>query len=115
MLFCWEWFFMNWVILIIAGLFETFWAYQLKLSDGFSKLMPSILTIIGMIISFGLLAHALKTLPLSVGYAVWTGIGIVGAAILGIVFLKEPASAIKIICILLIGAGIIGLNLTTHE
>lgn len=106
---------MNWLILIIAGLFETFWAYELKLSEGFSKLLPSVLTIAGMIVSFGLLAHALKTLPLSVGYAVWTGIGIVGAAVLGIVFLKEPASALKIICILLIGVGIIGLNLTTHE
>lgn len=106
---------MNWIILIIAGLFETFWAYELKLSEGFTKVLPSILTIAGMIVSFGLLAHALKTLPLSVGYAVWTGIGIVGAAVLGIVFLKEPASAVKILCILLIGVGIIGLNLTTHE
>ena len=76
---------MNWVILIIAGLFETFWAYQLKLSDGFSKLMPSILTIVGMIISFGLLAHALKTLPLALqtmsgGAGVVARAGTVGAA-----------------------------------
>lgn len=106
---------MNWVILVIAGLFETFWAYELKLSEGFTKLVPSLLTVGGMIVSFGLLSHALKTLPLSVGYAVWTGIGIVGAAILGMVVLKEPASAPKIICIVLIAAGIIGLNLTTPE
>ena len=98
---------MNWVILIIAGLFETFWAYELKLSEGFTKLVPSLLTVGGMIISFGLLSHALKTLPLSVGYAVWTG--------MGMVVLKEPASAPKIICIALIAVGIIGLNLTTHE
>lgn len=106
---------MNWIILIIAGLFETFWAYQLKLSDGFSKVVPTVLTIVGMIISFGLLAHALKTLPLSVGYAVWTGIGIIGAAILGIVILKEPVNTMKLIFLALVIVGIIGLNLTTHE
>lgn len=114
MLFLWEEP-MNWIILIIAGLFETFWSYELKLSEGFSKLLPSILTIGGMVVSFGLLAHALKTLPLSVGYAVWTDIGIVGAAILGIVLLKEPVSAAKVLCIGLIVVGIVGLNLTSGD
>lgn len=106
---------MNWVILIVAGLFETFWAYQMKLSEGFTKLWPSILTIGGMIISFLLLAHALKSLPLSVGYAVWTGIGIIGAALLGILFLKEPVTAMKLVFIALIAVGILGLNLTGTE
>lgn len=106
---------MNWVILVVAGLFETFWAYQMKLSEGFTKLWPTVLTIGGMVISFLLLAHALKSLPLSVGYAVWTGIGIIGAALLGILFLKEPVSAMKVLFIVLIAVGIIGLNLTTHE
>ncbi len=106
---------MQWVVLIIAGLFETFWAYELKLSEGFTRLVPSLLTIGGMIVSFGLLSYALKSLPLSVGYAVWTGIGIVGAAVMGIVVLKEPASIAKLVCIVLVIVGIVGLNLTTHE
>ena len=101
---------MAWLQLIIAGLLETFWSYQLKCSAGFTKLLPSVLTILGMLLSFYLLSQALKTLPLSIGYAVWTGIG---AAIVGFVVLKEPVSALKLICILLIAAGIAGLNLSS--
>ena len=92
---------------------ETFWSYQLKCSAGFTKLLPSVLTILGMLLSFYLLSQALKTLPLSIGYAVWTGIGTIGAAIVGFVVLKEPVSALKLICILLIAAGIAGLNLSS--
>lgn len=106
---------MAWMQLIIAGFLETFWSYQLKCSAGFTKLAPSILTIIGMLASFYLLSLALKSLPLSIGYAVWTGIGAVGAAIVGFCLLKEPVSAAKILCILLIALGIIGLNITSAK
>ena len=101
---------MAWFQLIIAGLLETFWSYQLKCSAGFTKLLPSVLTILGMLASFYLLSQALKYLPLSIGYAVWTGIGTIGAALLGFAVLKEPVSAMKLVCILLIAAGIVGLN-----
>lgn len=102
---------MAWLQLIIAGFLETFWAYQLKCSEGFSRLTPSVLTIIGMLASFYLLSQALRSLPLSIGYAVWTGIGTVGAAIIGFTILHEPISAGKMICIGLIVTGIIGLNM----
>lgn len=106
---------MAWLQVIIAGFLETFWSYQLKCSAGFTKLTPSILTIAGMLISFYLLSQALKSLPLSIGYAVWTGIGAIGAAVVGFVLLKEPVSAAKVFCILLIATGIIGLNLTSAK
>ena len=106
---------MSWIYLLIAGILEMGWAVGLKYTHGFSRLGPSVLTLVAMAGSFVFLSLALRHLPISMAYAIWTGIGIVGAAILGIVLLKEPASAIKILCILLIGAGIIGLNLTTHE
>lgn len=106
---------MSWVLLFIAGLLETFWAYQLKLSEGFSKLCPSVLTLLGMIVSFFLLAQALKTIPLSIGYAVWTGIGIVGTALVGFLVLKEPVTTMKLLFILLIAVGIVGLNLSSAE
>ena len=105
---------MNWIVLSVAGLLETFWAYELKLSEGFSRLGPSVLTIAGMIASFALLSHALKSLPLGTAYAVWTGIGIVGTTIVGIVVFKEPVTALKLICSGLVLAGIIGLNLASH-
>lgn len=105
---------MNWVVLCVAGLFETFWAYQLKCSEGFSKLLPSVLTIGGMIVSFYLLSLALKSLPLGVAYAVWTGIGTVGTVLVGIFVLKEPVSVVRIVCVVLIAAGIVGLNLSSR-
>ncbi|MFN2369979.1 MAG: quaternary ammonium compound efflux SMR transporter SugE [Candidatus Krumholzibacteriia bacterium] len=104
---------MAWVILVLAGLFETGWAVGLKASDGFTKLWPSVWTAVAMAISVVLLGIAMKTLPLGTAYAVWTGIGAVGAVILGIVMFGEPAGAARLLSVLLIVAGIVGLKLVT--
>jgi len=104
---------MNWIILILAGLFEVAWAVGLKYTDGFTRLWPSIATLVAMVISFALLSHALKSLPMGTAYAVWVGIGAVGAGIVGIVFLHEPASAGRIISLALIVTGVIGLKLAS--
>src|SRR4029077_4331776 len=104
---------MSWTYLVIAGLLEIVWAIGLKYTDGFSKLMPSVITIAAMIASVAFLALALKTIPVGTGYAVWTGIGAVGTAILGIVLFAEPATAARICCIALIVAGIIGLKIVS--
>lgn len=101
---------MKWLFLIIAGVCEVIWAVGLKYSQGFSKLIPSILTISGMIASFYFLSLALKELPLGTAYAIWTGIGTVGTVILGIILFKEPIDTIRLICIGFIVAGIIGLK-----
>ncbi|AXX89979.1 QacE family quaternary ammonium compound efflux SMR transporter [Arcobacter suis] len=103
----------NWVILIIAGLFEIFWAIGLKYTDGFSKLIPSILTILSMLISVWLLSISLKTLPLGTAYAVWVGIGTVGTVIAGIILFNDSVNLLRIISILFIILGIIGLKITT--
>lgn len=103
-----------WVMLSIAGLLEVGWAIGLKYSDGFRKPLASTLTLIALTASFWLLAQALKTLPVGTGYAVWTGIGAVGTAILGVVLFDEPRNAGRIISILLIVAGIAGLRLTAR-
>ena len=104
---------MKWLALIIAGLFEVGWALGLKYSQGFTKLVPSIFTIAGMIASFYFLSLALKSLPLGTAYAIWTGIGTVGTVILGITLFKEPIDIIRLICIGLIIIGIIGLKLVS--
>ena len=104
---------MAWIHLIIAGLLEIFWAISLKYTDGFSKLWPSVLTICGMIASFYFLAQALKTIPVGTGYAIWTGIGAAGTAILGIILFSELASLPRLLCIGVIITGIIGLKLTS--
>lgn len=101
---------MNWVILIIAGLFETAWAVGMKYSNGFTKLYPSLFVVIAMAISVYLLSISLKTLPVGLAYAVWTGIGIVGTAILGILLFEESKELIKLFFIFLIIVGIIGLR-----
>jgi quaternary ammonium compound-resistance protein SugE len=101
---------MAWIYLTLAGLFEIGWAIGLKYTDGFSRLIPSVLTAVSMVISVLLLGLALKTLPVGTGYAVWTGIGTVGTALLGIVLLGEPATALRLACIGLIVAGILGLK-----
>jgi len=101
---------MAWVYLIVAGLFEIVWAIGLKYAEGFTRLVPSVITIGGMILSVVLLGLALRELPVGTGYAVWTGIGTVGAAILGMILFQEPATAIRLGCIALIVAGIIGLK-----
>jgi quaternary ammonium compound-resistance protein SugE len=104
---------MAWLYLILAGLLEVGWALGLKYTDGFTKLMPSLLTVIAMIGSFFLLAQALRVLPIGTAYAIWTGIGAVGTALLGMVIFGEPRDLARILCILLIIAGILGLKFTT--
>lgn len=101
---------MAWTMLFIAGLLEIGWAIGLKYTDGFTKLVPTVLTVGCMILSVALLGLSLKTLPVGTAYAVWTGIGTVGTAVLGIWLLGDPATTIRIACIGLIVAGIIGLK-----
>jgi quaternary ammonium compound-resistance protein SugE len=100
----------SWILLLIAGLLEVVWAIGLKYTEGFSKLVPSVITITAMIISVWLLALALKGIPVGTGYAVWTGIGAVGTAILGIVLFNEAATVARLACIGVIVAGIFGLK-----
>jgi quaternary ammonium compound-resistance protein SugE len=102
---------MAWTILFVAGLFEIGWAIGLKYTDGFTRPLPTILTVVSMVISMAMLGLALKTLPVGTAYAVWTGIGTVGTAILGIWLMGEPATAIRLGCIALIVCGILGLKL----
>ncbi|MFD1624491.1 quaternary ammonium compound efflux SMR transporter SugE [Azospirillum griseum] len=102
---------MAWVVLFFAGLFEVAWAIGLKYTDGFSKLWPSVGTVVAMTASVVLLGWALKTLPLGTAYAVWTGIGTVGTAALGMILFGEPAGAARLLCIAAIVGGIIGLKM----
>ena len=104
---------MAWSILFVAGLLEITWAIGLKYTEGFSRLVPSLLTIAAMIVSLALLGLALKTLPVGTAYAVWTGIGAVGTAALGIYLFGEPATAARLASMGLIVAGIVGLKLVT--
>ncbi len=104
---------MAWVILFFAGLFEVGWAVGLKYTDGFTRLMPSLATLAAMALSVFLLGLALKSLPLGTGYAVWTGIGTIGTAILGIILFKESADVVRLISIGLIVCGIAGLKLAS--
>ena len=104
---------MNWVFLGIAGLLEVAWAIGLKYTEGWTKLVPSLITGTLMIASFYFLSLALKSLPIGTAYAVWTGIGTVGAAVLGMFLFGEPKDAVRIACILLIVAGIAGLKMTS--
>jgi quaternary ammonium compound-resistance protein SugE len=104
---------MAWFLLLAAGLMEVGWAIGLKYTEGFTRLMPSVLTLTAMAISMALLGLALKTLPIGTAYAVWTGIGAVGTAILGIVLFGDPATMARLACIGLIIAGIAGLKLVT--
>ncbi len=106
---------MSWLYLVVAGLFEVGWAYGLKQSEGFSRLVPSVVTLVLMAASFGLLSLALRQLPIGTAYAVWTGIGAVGTAIVGIVFLGEPRDVAKLACIGLIAAGIVGLKVLAKD
>lgn len=104
---------MAWAYLTIAGLFEIGWAIGLKYSDGFSKPVPSLLTAVAMAFSLWLLSIAMKTIPVGTAYAVWTGIGAVGVAILGMVLFGESREVLRVICLFLIIAGIIGLKLVS--
>jgi len=104
---------MSWVYLFFAGLFEVGWAVGLKYSHGFTRLTPSLLTVAAMAVSLFLLGLALRSLPLGTAYAIWTGIGTIGTALLGIALFSEPADALRLACIGLIAAGIIGLKLVS--
>lgn len=106
---------MKWIFLLTAGCFEVLWAFGLKYSLGFTKLIPSVYTILGMIASFYFLSLALKSLPLGNAYAIWTGIGTVGTVVLGVLLFKEPMNMSRVIFISLIIIGIIGLKLTSSN
>jgi len=101
------------IVLFVAGLLEVGWAIGLKYTEGFTRLVPSVLTLVSMVGSVVLLGLTLKTLPIGTAYAVWTGIGAVGTALLGIALFGEPATAARLACIGLIVAGIVGLKLVT--
>ena len=105
----------NWIILCMAGLFEVVWAIGLKYTDGFTRPVPTALTVAGMVVSVWLLAVALRTIPLGTGYAVWTGIGAVGTAVAGMILFGESRDALRLACIALIVAGIAGLKLATPD
>ena len=104
---------MAWFLLILAGLFEVGWAIGLKYTDGFTKLWPTVGTVLAMVISLGLLGVAMKSLPVGTSYAIWVGVGAVGTAILGIVLLGESANAGRLISLGFIVAGIVGLKLAS--
>lgn len=103
---------MPWILLITAGLFEVVWAFTMKQSEGFTKLGPSVITIIAMLISFGLLAAAMRVLPLGTAYTIWTGIGAIGAFIIGITILGEPANMMRILAGVLIVSGLVLMKLS---
>ena len=104
---------MAWVILVVAGLFEVGWAIGLKYTDGFTRLWPTVWTVLAMIISLWLLGIAMKSLPVGTAYSVWVGVGAVGTVILGIVLLGEAANAARLLSVALIVGGIVGLKLAT--
>ena len=106
---------MAWIYLVVAGLFECGWAIGLKFTEGFSKIIPSLLTISAMGISFWLLSLAMKTIPVGTAYAVWTGIGAVGVAIMGMVLFGESRDIMRVICLLFIISGIVGLKLVSSS
>lgn len=106
---------MNWVFLVIAGIFEIGWAIGIKYTDGWSRLWPSVITLVLMGVSFYCLSQAVRTLPIGTAYAIWTGIGTVGAAIVGMILFDEPRDILRILCIVLIVGGIAGLKLTSVD
>ena len=105
---------MAWVILILAGIFEIIWAYSMKMSEGFTRLTPSVVTIVFMILSVVLLSISMRTLPLGTAYTVWTGIGAMGSFILGIMVLNEPMTAMRMIAAVLIVSGLVLMKLSSH-
>lgn len=104
---------MAWVVLLISALFETLWATSMKYSDGFTRLWPSVITIVAMAISVAGLAYAMRTIPLGTAYVIWTGIGAVGAFLLGIILFKDPVTVQRILFAFLIVVGLIGLKVST--
>jgi quaternary ammonium compound-resistance protein SugE len=105
---------MAWIYLVVAGFFECAWAIGLKYTDGFTKIIPSLLTVLAMGVSFWLLSAAMKTIPVGTAYAVWTGIGAVGVAILGMFLFGESRDIMRVLCLLLIVSGIVGLKLVSN-
>lgn len=106
---------MAWVYLVLAGVLEVVWAVGLKYSEGFTRLVPSVITAVATVASFWLLAVSLRHIPLGTGYAIWVGIGAVGTAVVGMWLFKEPATVARLVCIGLIIAGIAGLKLTSSS
>ncbi|MBR5557954.1 MAG: multidrug efflux SMR transporter [Acinetobacter harbinensis] len=104
---------MAWMALLLAGVFEIVWAYSMKLSDGFTRLTPSIVTLIFMMLSFALLTYAMRSLPLGTAYTIWTGIGAVGSFLVGILVLGEPATALRMLAAVLIIAGLVLMKLSS--
>ena len=104
---------MAWIFLLLAGLLEIVWAYSMKLSDGFTRLAPTAVTLVAMIFSFGLLSLAMRVLPLGTAYTIWTGIGAVGAFLVGLLVLGEPASPARILAAVLIVAGLVLMKLSS--
>ncbi|WP_151961183.1 quaternary ammonium compound efflux SMR transporter SugE [Acinetobacter bereziniae] len=104
---------MAWIVLVFAGIFEIVWAYTMKMSEGFTKLTPSIITLFFMILSFGLLAYAMRTLPLGTAYTIWTGIGAIGSFLVGIFILGEPATAMRMLASVLIISGLVLMKLSS--
>ena len=105
---------MAWAILILAGIFEIIWAYSMKMSEGFTRLTPSVVTIVFMILSVVLLSISMRTLPLGTAYTVWTGIGAMGSFILGIMVLNEPMTAMRMIAAVLIVSGLVVMKLSSN-
>ena len=104
---------MAWITLLLAGLFEIVWAYSMKLSDGFTKVTPTVVTIGFMILSFGLLSYAMRTLPLGTAYTIWTGIGAIGSFLVGIFILGEPATAMRMLAAVLIISGLVLMKISS--
>lgn len=104
---------MAWLILIVAGVLEVVWAYTMKLSEGFTRAGPATVTLLAMVASFALLSHAMRSLPLGTAYTVWTGIGAVGAFVVGVAFLDEPASLLRVLAAVLIVAGLVLMKIAT--
>ena len=105
---------MAWAILILAGVFEVIWAYSMKMSEGFTRLTPSVVTIIFMILSVVLLSMSMRTLPLGTAYTIWTGIGAIGSFVVGIIILNEPITAMRMIAAILIVSGLVLMKLSSN-
>lgn len=104
---------MAWLVLVLAGIFEVVWAYSMKLSQGFTKLTPSIITLVFMMLSFTLLAYAMRSLPLGTAYTIWTGIGAIGAFLVGIFILGEPVTLMRVVAAILIVSGLVLMKLSS--
>ena len=105
---------MAWAILILAGIFEIIWAYSMKMSEGFTRLTPSVVTIVFMILSVVLLSMSMRTLPLGTAYIIWTGIGAIGSFVVGIIILNEPITAMRMIAAVLIVSGLVLMKLSSN-